>query len=273
MKKTTMAIKQKGFSLLELSIVIAVLGVLIYGAYLSQSSMRFFDTQKDNQMLIDNTRKVLQTFVQVNGFLPCPDTNGNGRENRDPSNLPQCIANTGTIPYLDLGISATDKWWTTLYYAVNQNVTTADINDSNTAASYFNNSTAPTPSFDFQTPPLGALDDRANNAFSPESTQANNWGNYVICREDSNSCSALTTPPNITEHSAIAVIVSFGDNAERTIAGNTATLNNAELENRNNFFTANDAYFWQTYDDQLFWITGYDMKYITIRSTRGLPDI
>ncbi|CAN8139461.1 Type II secretion system protein [uncultured Thiomicrorhabdus sp.] len=246
--------RQKGFSLLELSIALAILGVILYGVSLSKSSMRFFDSYKENQRLVGNVEKVFHTFVQVNGFLPCPDSTDSGRENREVTG--ECTAIIGKVPFLDLGISANDEWWSSLYYAVNQNANdSAMIADSNNSASYFNSLTTPAAAFDISTPPIGVLG-------GPQSGS----GNYTVCREFSAACDSSSA--NVIEHAAIAVIVSFGDNAGVTWSGAMTGLNSAEQENSNN-----DNYFWQTYDDQLFWITGYDMKYAILRSEKGLLDI
>ncbi|WP_321275989.1 prepilin-type N-terminal cleavage/methylation domain-containing protein [Thiomicrorhabdus indica] len=261
--------KQRGFSLLELSIAIVILGVILYGIKLSQSSIREFDSHKVNKLLMDDARQVLLTFVQVNGFLPCPDTDtpADGRENRkndDSDNSQACVRHYGGLPYLDLGISDKDEWWSGLYYSVNQDTDNEaagldDIANPNASASYFSNRFTPNSGFDFNTPPIGVLGGpRRGN------------GNFVICNAATASCDGSTPNDDIIEHAAIAVVVSYGDN------GN-APRSPSETEN-----TDNDDYFWQArrnissgqeFDDQLFWLTGYDVKYAIIRSEKGLPDM
>lgn len=257
--------QQKGFSLLELSIALAILGGILSGVYLSQSSSREFNNQKENQAFMERIQNAFYTFVQVNGFLPCPDTDNDGRENRNLSlsgELRQCTLTYGQVPYLDLGMKNTDEWRGRLHYAVNQDADDTNlIIDDTQSASYFNrdDTAAPVPSFDLNTPPIGVLG-------GPQSGN----GNYIICRESSNSCDGSTANSNIIEHSAIAVVVSFGT------AGGSAR---SAIEQEN---TDNDAYFWQAqrsissgqeFDDQLFWLTGYDLKYAIIRSEKGLPDL
>lgn len=264
---------QKGFSLLELSIAVAILGFILYGFVLSQSSLREFNSQKDNKVLMEEVREVFHTFVQVNGFLPCPDIDNDGREDRNPDGdaIEECSRHYGGIPYLDLGILDSDEWFGSLYYAVNQEADDdAAIDDSDTSASYFNNALHPNTEFDINTPPVGALNDRSNNSLSPETTLSDNWGNYIICGESATACDGSTPNDDIIEHSAVAVVVSFGDN------GPSPTSPVEQVH------TDHDDYFWQAkrsitenqeFDDQLFWLTGYDVKYAIIRSEKGLIDL
>lgn len=257
----------KGFSLLELAIALTILGVILYQIVTSQTGMRDFDHHKDNQVLMEHVQSAFNTFVQVNGFLPCPDINGDGRQNRAIASPFECSGTSGRVPYLDLGITSEDEWWGTLFYAVNQaaNNPTALVNNNN-SASYFNNLASPNASFDLNTPPLGALG----------GAQAGS-GNYVICSESASACNASTSNIDIIEHSAIAVIVSFGKNSNLTWNGNLSQLSSIEQENRDD-----DSYYWQAqwstrsnqeFDDQLFWLTGFDLKYAIVRSEKGLADL
>ena len=80
------------------------------------------------------------------------------------------------------------------------------------------------------------------------------------------------------ECAAIEVVVSFGKNGADTWAkynaGTENLLDAAEKENADD-----DNYFWrsngsnvagQEYDDQLIWLTGYDVKYALLKSEPGL---
>jgi prepilin-type N-terminal cleavage/methylation domain-containing protein len=48
-------------------------------------------------------------------YLPCPDTDGDGRENRTGS---ACTSPYGLFPWVDLGTAAQDAWGNRLYYSV-----------------------------------------------------------------------------------------------------------------------------------------------------------
>lgn len=254
---------QTGFSLLEIAIALTIIGVLLYGVAGMLNKVDDFDTYQANQQYIEKVEDAYYTYIQVNRYLPCPDTDADGRENRSGT---QCTAEEGSVPYLDLGISPTDAWDARLYYAVNTRSDTSDITDADESASYFSNATSPIPSYDYNTDPFGS--DRGS-------------GNYRVCSETATACSATTGSDDVIEFAAIAVVISFGKNADDTwakrAAGNENLLSAAEEENADD-----DNHFWQDqgsdvdgneFDDQLFWITGYDMKYAVVKSGGGLPEL
>lgn len=266
-------ITQKGFSLLEIAIAIAIIGILLYGVAGSLNKVDDFETYQKNQKYLEKVEKALFTFAQVNRFLPCPDTDFDGREDRLPiASDGICRDKDGSIPYLDIGIERNDAWGSPLYYAVNNQVDNnapVIITDPDESASYFSNLTAPQPSYDYNTPPFGS--DRGA-------------GNYRVCLETAADCSAATADADVIEFAAIAVVISFGKNGNETWQrrndGTENQLSASEEENADD-----DNFFWQAqgsnlteparldFDDQLFWVTGYDMKFAVIKSGGDLPDI
>ncbi|MBN2865161.1 MAG: type II secretion system protein [Thiotrichales bacterium] len=251
---------QAGFSLLELSIALTIIGFLIYGVSGALNSIEEFDEYAENRVFMEEVHDGFLTFVQVNRFLPCPDTDNppDGRENRELAG--ECSGEEGRVPFLDLGVKSTDVWDNPLYYAVNNTADSAAVLDANSSASYFNALTAPLAAFDYETPPFGSNDGA---------------GNYTVCNETASACSGSTSSANVIEFSAVAVVISFGQNGAQTWAGNPD--GDAEVENADD-----DNYFWQgqgsnvegqKFDDQLFWLTGYDIKYAVIRSGADLPEI
>jgi len=252
--------QQSGFSLLELSIVLTIIGVLLYGVTGVLNKIEDFDEYAQNRVFMEEVHDAYLTFVQVNRFLPCPDIDGDGREDRVTSAEQACKKEEGAVPFLDLGVSRKDVWDNPLYYAVNNKADSSDVLNADNSASYFNNLTAPLAGFDYETPPFGS-DDGA--------------GNYNICNETATSCEGSTSTANVIEFSAVAVVISFGKNGAETWAGNPDGA--AEIENADD-----DNYFWQGqgsnvsgqgFDDQLFWLTGYDIKYAVIRSGADLPEL
>jgi preprotein translocase subunit YajC len=97
-----MKTKERGFSLLELAIIILILGLL------STFVWRFLMArlQKKESVtahsLLERADWALTGFILTNHRLPCPDTDENGTE--DP-----CIGTTGVgrLPYLTLGMADT----------------------------------------------------------------------------------------------------------------------------------------------------------------------
>lgn len=262
----TLEVNSKGFTLLEVTIALTVISVILFGAVGITSKLDEFDKYQENKRYLEKVEDAFYTFIQVNRYLPCPDTDFDGRQNRQGGPDFECTSEEGAVPYLELGVPSLDAFKEPLYYAVNNRADTGDITDSDLSASYFRNETAPVAGYDLNTPPFGA-----NRGV----------GNYTVCAETAGVCNAGTANQDVLEFAAIAVVISFGENSSNTwalrAAGNEALLSNQEEENADD-----DNFFWQArgegtgnaqFDDQLFWLTAYDMKYAVIKSGGGLPDI
>lgn len=244
---------QRGFSLLEIIIALAILGFLLSGLFNGYGKIRDFDDYVENRLVMADVEQAFYTFVQVNGFMPCPDTNGDGLENRETSAPFECSDKNGTLPYLDLGVRATDVWGQAFHYSVNNRSDasgTLEIGDPDKSASYFSNQTPP--GFAFNTPPFGTI---------------KGDGNYTICAQSATVCDGTTASADMVEQAAIAVVISYGVNGGNTWGGGAVTTQ--ETENRDD-----DNYFWQSSsggsDDQLIWFSGYDVKYAYIKSAGAL---
>lgn len=260
--------KNKGFSLLEITIALMVLVVLMVATVSVTKNTREYDHLLENEAYMSEVRSALIMFVKVNGFLPCPDDNGDGKESRENTSNFACTTDQGKIPHLDLGVSATDAWGQPLLYAVN-----AQADSSGTfgfpipqaSARYFNNQNAPT--FSFDTLPLG----RDANANANRGV-----GNYRVCGDTlslTSTCTSGSASDDLVELAAIAVVVSFGKNGAATwsaFGSPDSGWSAAEAENMDD-----DLNFWkasgseregQKFDDQLFWILGGDVKYAIISS-------
>ncbi|NPA72521.1 MAG: type II secretion system protein [Gammaproteobacteria bacterium] len=263
----------RGFTLLELTIGLVILSFLAYSILQGVQSTRDYNHYVDNKHYMAKVKKSLITFVQSNGFLPCPDsdTTPDGVENRTAG---VCTSKSGFLPFQMLGLKSEDAWGNPLWYAINERADvsgTVDIGLAAESAAYFNNGVTPlngtvnpctatggTPCFNTLTKPFGVT---------------TGSGNLTICGENTaTSCSSSTSDANKIELRAIAVVLSLGANGAQTLAG--TTLDTAESENFDN-----DRYFWVAsgsnvsgsfYDDQLIWLTGYDLKYAMLRSERGL---
>ena len=220
----------------------------------------------DNEHYMTHVKEAFITFVKVNRFLPCPDTDGDGKENREGTPNFECTFARGTVPFLDLGVPATDAWGQPLLYAVNERTDAnglLEITLPLESASYFNSQSAPV--FNWNTLPIGLNAD---------------GGNYRVCGELTPlamGCSTATTNENLLEGSAIAVVVSFGENGSATwnainanVLGASIGLDDAEAENMDG-----DQDYWkaigsqregQRFDDNLFWLLGTDVKYAVTSS-------
>lgn len=109
---------EQGFSLLEVSVGLLILGLLL--TYFSGIFKLMSETEheKIERVSIYKVQSALNTFLAVNMFLPCPDTDNDGHEDR--SGGIQCADREGYLPYKDLGIEGMDAWGNPYYYRVNQ---------------------------------------------------------------------------------------------------------------------------------------------------------
>ncbi len=132
-------IKQAGFSLVEVAIVLLIIGLLIGGvsATLSQQLERKRET--DTQQALSQAQEALVAFLMANGRLPCPavsNTNetavGAGVESYNAATGRCTIAITGNnantnannarvigvLPWVTLGVPQTDAWGRRYRYVV-----------------------------------------------------------------------------------------------------------------------------------------------------------
>jgi prepilin-type N-terminal cleavage/methylation domain-containing protein len=151
--------RSHGFTLIELAVVTAIIGLLAAGAVASFGSIRTNTKIKQTHRAMHSAELLLQAFVARNGRLPCPADpvlNPNvaaeaatyARESSAGAPGAGCAAarlipgtgvNWGTFPALDLGApprEMTDGWNNQLYYVV---VNTATLTNSVTNGTWASN--------------------------------------------------------------------------------------------------------------------------------------
>lgn len=106
--------KDRGFSLVEIAIVLVIVGLLITGLALPLTAQldqkNYNETQKE---LMDMQEALIgyalsNTALDGRPHLPCPDTDSNGFENREATGL--CTALEADVPWATLGLGQTDSW-------------------------------------------------------------------------------------------------------------------------------------------------------------------
>ena len=108
----------KGFTLIELAVVLVVIGLLLGGLLRPLAAQVEARKQNETRGLLAAAREALYGFAMLNGRLPCPDTSGDGREN--PGCGTALTVRSGSLPWATLGLpQGQDAWYQALGYAVN----------------------------------------------------------------------------------------------------------------------------------------------------------
>ncbi len=105
--------KEKGFTLIEVAIVMIIIGLVMGGGL---AIMRTLTDRKFRNESIDhlnNAKKALITFAQINGRLPWADTNNDGDEDS---------AQIGSLPWNTIGVAPFDPYGRRVVYEANPGV-------------------------------------------------------------------------------------------------------------------------------------------------------
>ena len=115
---------QRGFTLIELAIVLVIITILISGLAVPLSAQIQARRTTETRQTLDEARKAVLGYAMTHladtpgrRYLPCPDTDGDGHENRDPATK-ACAQPAGLMPWVDLGTAPQDAWGNRLRYAV-----------------------------------------------------------------------------------------------------------------------------------------------------------
>ena len=119
-----------GFSLVELAVVLAVLGLLAAGLLTPLAVQMESRDRAIAVTQLEQAREALYGFAMRNGRLPCPDVDADGRA--DPAFDPArkttsiCTRPEGALPGVELGVPTVDPWGQRLRYRVAARFTWAD---------------------------------------------------------------------------------------------------------------------------------------------------
>lgn len=248
--------KQSGFSLVEVTVALFILGLLVMGGVGLLSAERGGYALKQSRESTDDLKQHLLNFLAVNHYLPCPDINGNGYENRSSTTFtcelkPNQNSPFGGVPFHELGIQKTqvkDAWGNPIRYAINSEAIQADkICDPHSAASYFCNRFAP--AFSLQkTPPF---------------TGERGAGNLYVCNEKASRCSGKLSSAKLAKNGVSVVLVAYNQDGQTVLEN----CNGASTVNREN--CDDDIYYQQSpvsvtrsaiTDDYIQTISGYEIK-------------
>lgn len=118
--------KQKGFSLLEMAIVLAIVGLLLAGLLPTLTGQIEQQRRNDTRKQMDDIRDALTGYAIINNRLPCPAlaTAVTGTAN---AGIADCSLNSGVLPWVTLGVNETDAWGRRYTYAASSTFTTANF--------------------------------------------------------------------------------------------------------------------------------------------------
>ena len=106
----------RGFSLIEMAIVMVIIGVLAGGGVSLIGMLTKRKARTETINYLKQAQAALISFADINGRLPWADTSGDGAENSG--------AAAGNLPYQTLKLSPTDPYKRTLRYELNANLGT-----------------------------------------------------------------------------------------------------------------------------------------------------
>ncbi len=121
---------QRGFSLLEMAIVLVVVGLLLGGSLIPLSMQMEKKDRDTTKRQLDDIREALIGFALVNRQLPCPDIDNDGVMDGATT----CSNVEGGLPWVNLGLGKQDAWGQPFTYSV--------TSDFANAAAFFSLSTA-----------------------------------------------------------------------------------------------------------------------------------
>lgn len=106
-------LRNGGFTLVEMAIVLVIVGLLVSAFLAPLSAQRDLKDYSDTRTTLALIQEALYGYALSHAatdgkpHLPCPDTDGDGAENRSGTG---CQLPEGDLPAIDLGILGVDSW-------------------------------------------------------------------------------------------------------------------------------------------------------------------
>ena len=129
--------RQRGFNLLELTVVVGVLALLTSAATGTYEMFQQSRSHTASRAQLGQARLALRAFTLRNKHLPCPDSSPQGDAGRENGGASGCAAGltVGWLPYESLGLALPDRN-ARIRYAVHRS-STADLAKPSAASAEF----------------------------------------------------------------------------------------------------------------------------------------
>lgn len=119
-----------GFTLLELSISLLIIGLLSSGLLLGLSAQRNISDSLAAQHQLDEIRETLVGFALANGRLPCP-AKAQLASSEIQAGKEDCTLQHGVIPWVSLAIQESDPWGNRFSYYASDRFTGSLLSNGN----------------------------------------------------------------------------------------------------------------------------------------------
>lgn len=231
--------RQTGFTLVEIALVMVIVSAVLAGGIAGFQSFRDSARYSETDSYLTEARTALLGFVLMNGYMPCPDEDEDGRQDTENhSSGKTCTAVTGALPWQDLGLEPRSPWDVDAFYAVNQEADSeaCDTSAKDEPVCFFEDEEAPLS--DLTTPPVSGT-------------------------AGSGTLEVTSSSGDVIATDLLAVVGVLGKNAVQTIADcAAASANESENCDADDQFvmdrvrTNPDNFF----DDKLVWIHANTVK-------------
>lgn len=243
-----------GFTLIEMALVLMIVSLLMVGSLVTLKSQVEQVKYTDSRQFLSQIKQALLSFNDVNGYLPCPDVDRDGVEDRVVSGA--CTGTEGTVPYRNIGLrlaEARDGFANLMRYVVNDGATgIANMRDAAHSASYFCNGVCSSGGASAGVLPVFRLT-------TPPTAKGAGLGNYDVCSEDVFSCNDSTQ----MAYESLSVVL-IATNQRGGVSCDERGISEKENCDGNNLF-------WQgsfaemadvngLFDDTVSGLSGYEIK-------------
>jgi len=148
--------KESGFTMIEMAVVLVVIGIVVSIMVTSLPLLLQSAKLRQAKAEVEKIDFSLEGYLISKGRFPCPDTTGDGLENRIPGPNPPLddtcgpsggpITYVGALPYLTLGLSSgKDPWQNVMGYGVYEDLIKSTGGSDSTSFCNVIKSVPPTP--------------------------------------------------------------------------------------------------------------------------------